>query len=238
MNSNFGNSWAGNSAAGTLTGAAANALLQKVFTIMAIGLALTGVTAYGFSGYLAENLQILMGPARWLLMLAPFAFVMVLSFGINRMSYMTATLVFGLYAVTMGLSLSFIFLIYTATSIATTFFITAGMFGAMVLYGITTKADLTKLGSIMMMALFGIIIASIVNWFVGSPLMSYIISIVTVVVFAGLTAYDTQKILAMGQVVDADSETGGKVAIIGALELYLDFINMFLALLRLFGDRK
>jgi uncharacterized protein len=238
MNNNFGNSWAGQTQTHTLAGAAANALLQKVFTIMGIGLAITGVTAYGFSGYLAENIQILFGPMRWLLMLAPFAFVLVLSFGINRMSYATATLVFGLYAAVMGLSLSTIFIIYTASSIASTFFITAGMFGAMALVGVTTKTDLTKMGSILFMALIGIIIASFVNFFIGSGFMSWLISVLGVVIFAGLTAYDTQKILRTGEIIDADSETGGKVAIMGALTLYLDFINMFLFLLRLFGDRR
>jgi uncharacterized protein len=170
-------------------------------------------------------------------MLAPLGVVFYMSFGIKKMSAGKAQTTFWLFAALMGASLSSIFLIYTGASITRVFFITAGTFGAMSIYGYTTKKDLTKLGSFLMMGLFGIIIASVVNIFMKSTMMYYVISIIGVLVFVGLTAYDTQKIKNMYLASDS-SEIMGKKAVMGALTLYLDFINLFIMLLRLFGQRR
>ncbi len=215
----------------------ANAFLMRVFTIMGIGLAITGVVAYLFAGAIASGaVQISSGMA-WFLMLMPLGFVLALSFGVHKMSYATASVVFGLYAVAMGLSLSFIFFVYTAASIATTFFITAGMFTALAIYGYTTKRDLTKMGSYLFMALIGLIIASVVNIFLASSVLSWVVSVIGVIIFAGLTAFDVQRLLWTGMQGDINSEVQKKNAVMGALALYLDFINMFLFLLRIFGGR-
>jgi FtsH-binding integral membrane protein len=160
-----------------------------------------------------------------------------MSFGINKMSAAKAQTVFWIFAALMGISLSSIFLMYTGGSIARVFFITSGTFGAMSIYGYTTKRDLTKLGSFLMMGLIGIIIASLVNIFLKSPMMYFVISILGVLIFVGLTAYDTQKIKNMYAVSDT-GELMGKKAVMGALTLYLDFINLFIMLLRLFGQRR
>ena len=173
----------------------------------------------------------------WVLMLAPLGVVIYMSFGIAKMSASKAQTTFWIFAALMGASLSSIFLVYTGLSITRVFFITAGTFGAMSIYGYTTKKDLTKLGSFLMMGLFGIIIASIVNIFLKSSMMYFVISIIGVLVFVGLTAYDTQKIKNMYLSSDS-SEISGKKAIMGALTLYLDFINLFIMLLRLFGQRR
>jgi hypothetical protein len=171
-------------------------------------------------------------------MLAPLAFVLVLSFGINRLSYFTATLIFAAFAVVMGISLSSIFLVYTGTSIALTFFVTAGLFGFMAIYGLTTSKDLTKLGTYLFFGLIGIIIASVVNWFLGSSLLQFLISIGGVIIFTGLTAYDVQRIMVMSLMGDHNSEAAKKASLMGALSLYLDFINLFLFLLQLLGSRE
>ncbi len=173
----------------------------------------------------------------WVVMLAPLAVVFYMSFGIAKMSASKAQTVFWIFASLMGLSLSSIFIAYTGTSITRVFFITAGTFGAMSIYGYTTKRDLTKFGSFLMMGLIGIIIASLVNIFMKSSMMYFIISILGVLIFVGLTAYDTQKIKNMYLVSDS-GELMGKKAIMGALTLYLDFINLFIMLLRLFGQRR
>ncbi len=173
----------------------------------------------------------------WVFALAPLGFVLALSFGINRMSFSTAQLVFWGFATVMGLSLSSIFLVYTGTSISRVFFITAATFGAMSLYGYTTKRDLSGMGSFLFMGLIGIIIASIVNMFMASSALAFGISVVGVLIFVGLTAYDTQSIKEMYAETDA-SDTMGKKALMGALRLYLDFINLFLMLLRLMGNRQ
>jgi FtsH-binding integral membrane protein len=170
-------------------------------------------------------------------MLAPLAVVFYMSFGIAKMSAGKAQTTFWIFAALMGASLSSIFLMYTGASITRVFFITAGTFGAMSIYGYTTKRDLTKLGSFLMMGLFGIIIASLVNIFMKSTMMYFVISIIGVLVFVGLTAYDTQKIKNMYLVSDS-GEMIGKKAVMGALTLYLDFINLFIMLLRLFGQRR
>lgn len=256
MNNYYGGQWAeGSRPSDVLPLGVVNAFVQRVYLVMAAGLAITGLSAWYFFnlffsstagvGEIAEGLFIteagaaaFSGITRWIIMLAPLAFVMVLSFGINRLSYLVATVIFGAFALVMGLSLSSIFALYTAGSIAMTFFITAGTFAAMSIYGMTTKADLTKLGSYLMMGLFGIIIASVVNIFLGSSTMSLIISIIGVIVFTGLTAYDTQNIMRQSLTMQAGTEEANKAALMGALTLYLDFINLFLMLLRLLGDRR
>jgi len=170
-------------------------------------------------------------------MLSPLAFVMVLSFGIQRLSATAAQGIFWAFAATMGLSLSSIFMVYTGASIASTFFIASAMFLTMSLWGYTTQRDLTNMGSFLMMGLIGIVIASLVNLFIASSMMSFIISVIGVVVFTGLTAYDTQKIKeAYAESWAEDSKA--KLAIMGALTLYLDLINIFMMLLQLIGDRR
>ncbi len=210
--------------------------MLRVYNYMAGGLALTGVVAYGAlaSGFY----QAIYGtPLIWLVMLAPLGFVLALSFGIQRLSLSTAQLLFWAFAGVMGLSLSWIFIRYTGTSIARVFFITAGTFAAMSLYGYTTRRDLSGIGSFLFMGLVGIIIASLVNMFLASPGLYFAISVIGVLVFVGLTAWDTQQIKEMYWEGDGTA-VAGKKAIIGALALYLDFINLFLYLLRFFGDRR
>jgi hypothetical protein len=180
---------------------------------------------------------IFQSPLLWVLVLAPLALVFVLSFGINRLQPATALTLFFVYAGLLGLSLASIFLVYTGASITRVFFISAAAFGALSLYGYTTQRDLTGIGSFMFMGLIGIIIASLVNIFLKSTGLDWAISIIGVVVFAGLTAYDTQSIKEMYSPMD-DGTVGGRKAVMGALRLYLDFINLFLMLLRLMGDRR
>jgi FtsH-binding integral membrane protein len=239
MNNSFDHRYQG-TAYGPIT--TTNTFVQNVFMIMAIGLTLTGVTAYAFADMILNNPAqygyLVFGPMRWVIIFAPVAIVLILSGMINTLSYAAATVAFGLYAVANGLSLSFIFFVYSLGSIASCFFIAAGMFGAMAIYGMTTKTNLNSWGSYLFMALIGIIIASLVNLFLQSPGFSYFIAFITVIVFAGLTAYDMQNIMQIGMGVDSDTEEVRKSAIIGALALYLDFINIFLALLRLFGSSR
>ena len=190
---------------------------------------ITGLTGLGNAMYNSSLM--------WVVALAPLGIVMYMSFGINSMSTSRAQTVFWIFAGLMGASLSSIFVVYTGTSIARVFFITAGTFGAMSLYGYTTKKDLTAFGSFLMMGLIGIIIASIVNIFLKSTAMHFVISILGVLIFVGLTAYDTQKIKNMYLESDGN-EVMSKKAIMGALTLYLDFINLFIMLLRIFGQRR
>jgi FtsH-binding integral membrane protein len=210
--------------------------MQRVYGYMAGGLALTGIVAYaaaasGFYQAIAGTLLI------WIVMLAPLGFVLALSSGIQRMNAGTAMMLFWLYAAVMGLSLGSIFLVFTGTSIARVFFITAATFGAMSLYGYTTGTDLSRFGSFLMMGLIGIIIASIVNIFVESSGLQFAVSIIGVLLFVGLTAYDTQRI--KERYVESDTgEIADKKTILGALALYLDFINLFMMLLQLFGHRR
>jgi uncharacterized protein len=211
--------------------------MQKVFGLMGLGTAITGLVAF-FTAQSPTLLNLVYGtPLRWVVFLAPLGFVLALSFGIQRMRASTAQLVFWAFAGVMGLSLASIFLVYTGQSIVTTFFVSSATFFAMALYGYTTKRDLTGWGSFLFMGLIGLIIASVVNLFVGSTALQFAISAIGVLIFTGLTAYDTQKIKEMYWAGD-DSETGGKKAIMGALTLYLDFINLFLMLLRFIGDRR
>jgi len=222
----------------------AKTFLSGVFMWMFLALGLTAGTAYLFAST-PSLISMLINPETgsmnitgWIVMLAPLGLVLWMSAGFRRMSATTMVLVFVLYSVLMGASLSFIFLAYTGASIAKTFVITSAMFGAMGVLGYTTKTDLTKFGSIMFMGLIGIIIASVVNMFMQSPMMDYIISFIGVLVFTGLTAYDVQKLKRIGAGVESDTEDTRKLTIMGALTLYLDFINLFLFLLRFFGDRK
>jgi len=226
------------------------AYMLKVYNYMATGILMTGIIALitfkmsvvtDSSGSIVGLTQvgnaIYMSGLKWLVMLAPLGIVFYMSFGINKMSAAKAQTTFWIFAALMGLSLSSILLVYTGMSITRVFFICSATFGAMSIYGYTTKRDLTKLGSFLMMGLIGIIIASIVNIFMKSSMMYFVISILGVLIFVGLTAYDTQKIKNMY----AASDTGelmGKKAVMGALTLYLDFINLFIMLLRLFGQRR
>ena len=174
----------------------------------------------------------------WVVMLAPLGFALTMSFAFEKLSAFALSLMFIAYALFTGMSLSFIFLIYTASSIALTFFVAAGMFGLMAVVGYTTKTDLTSFGRIMMMGLIGILIASLVNFFMKSEAFDYLISTIGVLVFTGLTAYDVQKLKRIGAGVEFGPQSLAKLKIMGAFNLYLDFINMFLFLLRLFGDRR
>ena len=225
------------------------AYMLKVYNFMASGILLTGIVAYiSFNMSVVTDGNVIVsftdfGNAlffsglKWIVMLAPLGVVFYMSFGIKKMSSAKAQTVFWIFAALMGLSLSWILLIYTQTSIARVFFITSATFGAMSIYGYTTKRDLTKLGSFLFMGLIGIIIASLVNIFLKSSMMYFVISILGVLIFVGLTAYDTQKIKNMYAASDS-GELMGKKAVMGALTLYLDFINLFIMLLRLFGQRR
>jgi FtsH-binding integral membrane protein len=222
--------------------------MVRVYNYMAAGLAITGVTAYltfmlSFQE-VAGNLiptalgQALFGsPLMWVVIFAPLALVLFLSFRIQHMSVGAAQATFWIYAALVGVSLSIIFAVYATSSITQVFFITAATFGAMSLYGYTTSRDLTGIGSFLFMGLIGIVIASVVNIFLGSGALGFAISVIGVLVFTGLTAYDTQKIKEMYYAGD-DGTVAGRKAIMGALSLYLDFINLFLMLLRLFGQSR
>ncbi|MES2750161.1 MAG: Bax inhibitor-1/YccA family protein [Pseudomonadota bacterium] len=239
--------------------------MLKVYNYMAIGLAITGLAALGVymfavtgdpaaaakstagaslalkSGqYLTPfGYAMYASPLKWVFILAPLAMVFAISFGINRLKPATAQLLFWAFAGLMGISLSSIFLVYTHTSIVRVFFITAASFGALSLYGYTTKRDLTGMGSFLMMGLFGIILASLVNLFLASSMLQFIVSVVGVLVFAGLTAWDTQRL--KNDYIYGSAGQGGDVAeraaITGALSLYLNFINLFTLLLQLLGQR-
>lgn len=226
------------------TNAISKTFMSSVFSWMFAALAITSIMAYYF-GNSVELISLLVNVETgglsilgYVVMFAPLAFVLIMSFGMNRLSYPALLFLFLLYSAVMGMSLSFIFLAYTSGSILSTFVSAAAMFGTMAVVGYTTKTDLTKFGSIMIMGLIGIIIASLVNMFLHSDTMSYIISFIGVLVFTGLTAYDVQKLKNIGAGVELGTASTGKLIIMGALSLYLDFINLFMHLLRLFGDRK
>jgi FtsH-binding integral membrane protein len=210
--------------------------MLRIYNYMAAGLAITGLVAYGAaaSGF---YYSIVGTPLMWLVFLAPLGLVFWLSMGIDRMSAATAQMIFWIYAGLMGLSLAGIFLVFTGASIARVFFITAGTFAAMSIYGYTTQRDLSQFGSFLFMGLIGIIIASLVNMFVASSALQFAISVIGVIVFVGLTAWDTQRLRDM-YVESESGEIAGKKAIMGALQLYLDFINLFVMLLQLFGQRR
>lgn len=210
--------------------------MLRVYNYMAGGLALTGAVAYvgAVSGFYTS---IAGTPILWIVMLAPLAMVFFLSFRIQTMSLATAQLSFWAYAGLVGLSLSGIFLVYTGESIARVFFISAATFGATSLFGYTTRTDLSRFGSFLFMGLIGIIIASLVNMFMASSALQFAISIIGVLLFTGLTAYDTQRIKDL-YTAGEDNVLTGKKAIMGALALYLDFLNLFLMLMQLFGNRR
>ena len=226
------------------------AYMLKVYNYMTTGLLLTGLVAYFFGkasivtnelgqivGVTSIGALLFSSPLKWVVMLAPLGFVFYLSAKINKMSVSSAQITFWIFSAIMGLSLASIFIVYTQASIARVFFISSGTFAAMSLYGYTTKKDLTKLGGFLFMGLIGIIIASLVNLFFQSSALHFAISVIGVLVFVGLTAYDTQSIKNMYYAGDSES-VGGKKALMGALRLYLDFINLFIMLLLLFGQRR
>ena len=210
--------------------------MLSVYNYMASGVLLTGIVALLFanSGLAA---QVLVTPLRWLIIFAPLAFVMVMSFGMNRLSTGTLQLLFWAFATAMGLSMSSIFLVYTGTSIATTFFAVSVAFLSLSLYGYTTKRDLSGFGTFLIMGVVGLLVAMVINIFLQSPAMQMAISAIGVLLFAGLTAYDTQKIKSMYDYVRG-TDMMGKVVIMGALNLYLDFVNMFMFLLQFMGNRR
>jgi FtsH-binding integral membrane protein len=216
--------------------------MLRVYNYMALALGVTGVFALGTATIAQGNpevAQLLYGsPLRYVIMFAPLAFVLVLSFGINKLSFGAAQMTFWAFAAIMGVSISSIFLVYTGASITQTFFVTAASFGALSLYGYTTKRDLSGMGSFLIMGLFGLIIASIVNIFLASSAMQFAISVIGVLIFAGLTAYDTQRIKSMYDYVANDETMMGRTALMGALSLYLNFINMFMFLLSFLGNRE
>ena len=214
-------------------------LMRKVYVWMTLALVITGVTAYG----VATSPGLMMAIATnkllfWGLIIAEFGLVVAISAAINKLSLTTATLLFVLYSVINGATLSFIFAIYTMSSIASVFFITAGTFAVMAVIGYTTKKDLTSMGKILFMALIGIIIATIVNIFLKSTGLQMIVSYLGVLIFVGLTAYDSQKIKQMLLMAPDAGEGAQKIALLGALSLYLDFVNLFIYLLRIFGRRE
>lgn len=232
--------WTGQSAATQLdVDVGLRDYMLRIYNYMASGLALTGIVAYvaamgGRDSFIAH---IYHTPVMWLVILAPLGLVMLLSYGIGRLSAAAAQGLFWVYAGLMGLSLSTVFLVYTGESIARVFFITAGTFAAMSLYGYTTRRDLSQFGSFLFMGLIGIVIASLVNIFLASPGLSFVISVIGVLVFTGLTAYDTQTIKEM--YFEGDGyEIAGKKAVMGALRLYLDFVNLFMMLVQLMGVRR
>ncbi len=246
--------------AGTRTDAAIDeglrAYMLKVYNLMALGLVITGVAALGMvmlattndpaaavatlpNGKMLTSLGVAVygSPLRWVVMLAPLAVVFFLSFRVHTMSVSAAQTTFWLYAALVGVSLSSVFLVFTSQSVVQTFFVTAAAFGALSLYGYTTKRDLSAMGSFLIMGVFGLIIAMVVNIFLQSSAMQFAISAIGVLIFSGLTAYDTQKIKEMYFEGD-DVLVSGRKAIMGALTLYLDFINLFTFLLQFLGNRE
>ncbi len=230
--------------------------MLRVYNLMALGLAITGFAALGTimvtvtndpssaaatlqNGMMLTHAGVALygSPLRWVVMFAPLAMVFWMGFRIQNMSVSKAQTVFGIYAALMGLSLSSIFLVFTGASITQTFFVTAASFGALSLYGYTTKRDLSAMGSFLIMGVFGLVIAMLVNMFLQSSALSFAISAIGVLVFAGLTAWDTQQIKEMYYEGDSDVVAGQK-AIMGALRLYLDFINLFMFLLQFLGNRR
>ena len=216
-----------------------------VYNYMAAGVALTGIAAYLTWSFAVSGGQLTpfgqalyASPLKWVVMLAPLAFVFFLSFRVEKMSVGAAQMTFWLFAAVMGVSLSSIFLVFTGQSITQIFFVTAATFGALSLWGYTTKRDISGWGSFLFMGLIGIILASVVNIFIGSSALQFAVSAIGVLVFAGLTAYDTQRIKDTYFAVAGNAELAAKSAVMGALSLYLDFINMFMMLLNLFGNRE
>ena len=210
--------------------------MLKVYNYMASGVLLTGIVALVFANT-QFGVQVMTSPLRWLIIFAPLAIVFAMSFGVNRMKESTLQTLFWAFAALMGMSMSTIFAVYTQTSIAQTFFAVAAAFMGLSLYGYTTKKDLSGFGTFLIMGVVGLLVAMVINLFLQSPAMQLAISAIGVLLFAGLTAYDTQKIKSMYAYV-AGTDMLGKTVIMGALTLYLDFINMFQFLLSFMGDRR
>jgi len=242
MNFNqLGNNIAGNKT--TEVPVVAKTYLAGVFGWMFLALGITATTSWLFASS-PQLLSLLYDPKGgmnllgWIILLAPIGFVILISARFNKMSASTMALLYVVFSILMGMSLSFVFLAYTSASIATTFLVTAGMFGFMAILGYTTKTDLTKFGSIMIMGVVGLFIAMLVNVFMKSNGLDYIISFIGVLIFTGLTAYDVQKLKRIGAGMVEGAEGTRKMTIMGALSLYLDFINLFLFLLRFLGNRQ
>jgi len=211
--------------------------MLRVYNYMGLGLVITGLVAMIVASTPALYVPIFGTPLKWVVMLAPLAFVFFFSFKLQTMSGSTAQTMFWAFCAVMGLSMASIFLVFTGTSIARTFFIAAGMFGATSLYGYTTKRDLSQFGSFLIMGLIGVVIASIVNIFLGSSMLQFVVSVVGILVFVGLTAWDTQSIKEQ-YAENYDAESKQKLAVFGALSLYLNFVNIFQLLLSLTGERE
>jgi uncharacterized protein len=230
----------------TQTPVASKTFMANVFIWMFVALGISAITAFFCSVNMSALIEFVRSGGKlfsYAIMFAPLAFVLTMSFGYQRLSMPVLALLFIAYSMVNGVTFSFILLRYTSTSVISCFAAASAMFALMAVMGYTTKQDLTSFGRLMMMGLFGIVIASVINWFLGSGAMDYIIGIIGVAVFTGLTAYDVQKLKNIGNGIDAQGNTMGlvdtkKYAIIGALNLYLDFINLFLMLLRVFGGRK
>ncbi len=212
--------------------------VANVFSWMVVGLVVTSIVAwYGaYTGLYAE-LMLSGGIMPWVLMLSPFAFIIAMNTGLEKFSATTLTIMFLAFSACMGLSLSSVFLVYELGSIFQVFAITAGTFTVMAIAGYTTSIDLTRMGSLLFMGLIGIILASVVNWFMNSETIEFIVSILGVLIFTGLIAYDTQRIKRIATSIDNESATASKLAILAATSIYLDFINLFLFLLRFLGNR-
>ena len=220
--------------------AAQATLLRSVYLWMTLALIITGFVAmYVAKSYTLVNMMIQNSMMFWGVLIAEVALVWYLSARIYKMSFTTATILFIVYSILNGVTLSILLLVYTASSIATTFFVTAGTFGTMAIFGYITKKDLTRIGSLCIMGVIGIIIASLVNLFLQNSMMDMVISYIGVLLFVGLTAYDSQKIkrLLSGDDIEVNEVTQ-KIALMGVMTLYLDFINLFIYLLRILGDRK
>jgi len=233
------------SSAGADAGIIAKTFMSQVFTWMTLAMIVTAGTAYWFASSEAAIRSLINAETGgltglgWIVTLAPIGFVLLMSFGFQKLSALAMTLLFIAFSVLMGMSLSFILLVYTAASVFKTFLVAAGMFGIMAVTGYTTKTDLTRFGSIMIMGLIGIILAMLVNYFMHSSSLEYIISILGVLIFTGLTAYDVQRLKRIGAGAgEYGEENSKKMSILGALTLYLDFLNLFLFLLRFLGNRK
>ncbi len=239
--SNFNNrsfSFASAASKSTTYDASLREYMLKVYNHMSVALGISGLIALLTASSPALMALIFGSPLAWVVMLAPLGFVFFFSYKLNSISAQKAKTYLWIYAALMGLSLSTIFIAYTAASVTRVFFITASVFGAMSLYGYTTKKDLTSMGSFLMMGLFAIIISMIVNIFLKSPALYFAISIIGSLIFIGLTAYDTQRIKQTYYQFAGNSELSNKMAVVGALNLYMDFINLFIMLLRLFGERR
>ncbi len=237
MNNNFRSNSFASAASGVSYDMGLRAYMVKVYNYMAAALGISGAVAFLASTSPALMQAIFGTPLSWVVMLAPLGFVMFFSYKLNSISAAKAKSYLWIYSALMGLSLSFIFIAYTGASVARIFFISASTFGAMSLYGYSTKKDLSGMGSFLMMGLIGLIIASLVNIFLKSSALEFALSAIGVLIFIGLTAYDTQRIK-QAYYHTSDEESLGKMAVMGALSLYMDFINLFLMMLRMFGDRR